>query len=813
MWRLLVFFLFAVAIMAGILFSPLNAIAESGAWITNPVNRLSEVRSQGTPSEAKFCGGRLNVVDIKGDTVQRTACIFGEPGGSRLARYRASSNHFAYAVSLGVSHAFVPVRGLCEGLLYCAYATGDTLLFQSPLSGEYTYEFIKNFTSHLVGKDGFYEFDYKGEYPLLTNEGRPIQVGAFAVSMNGKWVLINSKDTGLIVLDVASLTYKRIAPVDPHALINQDPIELAITDDGKLATVVGYISGPIIYEISGSCGEILQPGYAQPPPGNVQACRSRTINLNSVATGIQSAHTPRFTTDNSRLILETEKAGLFYNMVLTADSNRSGNPFYVAFGDSYTSGEGESSDTFYINGTNSLTNKCHVSLRSYPYLLEHAWDISALNLACSGSVVSGVREASQGYLKGIHLDWPSIVSLGVGGNDIGFMGKLKACIGVGTCEWAKADKRKATAQEIKAYFTKLTDFIAELKADFLPATMFIVGYPNIINDSASASCSLVISSILDSEERRYMSESIKYLNQVMRAAANYSKVTFVDIESAFEGERLCDEKDSAMNAIRAGDDIAPIPLLPDIKMIGSESFHPTARGHSLTAARISNQLEALWAVPACQNCGYSASQLEPSSYWGGPSNNETTLLMQVAQNFLKVESIENITRVTFKFLSNIFEPNSTVRFELHSDVKQLGIFRARGDGSLEGELRMPPGVEGYHTVHAYGKSHSGDDIDVYEVAYVNTAGMIEESVVATLSAGGKSELPVTNLVTGPSLSSDILGVSTGNRPLVYDDAAIHPQRNVHIENIITWALSTVGIITTIIIFIYKMRQKLAKPGK
>ena len=39
-------------------------------------------------------------------------------------------------------------------------------------------------------------------------------------------------------------------------------------------------------------------------------------------------------------------------------------------------------------------------------------------------------------------DAPEVISLGVGGNDIGFMDKLKACIMPDTCEWVGEERRR-----------------------------------------------------------------------------------------------------------------------------------------------------------------------------------------------------------------------------------------------------------------------------------------------------------------------------------------------------------------------------------
>ena len=106
---------------------------------------------------------------------------------------------------------------------------------------------------------------------------------------------------------------------------------------------------------------------------------------------------------------------------------------YVAMGDSYSSGEGIEP---FLSGTDKSSqgeNKCHRSQAAYPLLLEGDTGLD-LNLtafvACSGAITSNITGTGQ-WGEPSQLDALSestdVVTLTIGGNDIGFESVLTAC--------------------------------------------------------------------------------------------------------------------------------------------------------------------------------------------------------------------------------------------------------------------------------------------------------------------------------------------------------------------------------------------------
>jgi lysophospholipase L1-like esterase len=745
-----------VLVVLGAVTSPASAAEHS--WLNDPVKNISEVAAPIVSSDQKTCAGRMRLIQIVDKATPEEACVFGSGDSTKIARYRGRTGEFGYAMQSALDSMFVPIRGVCAGMTRCIYGyQDDTFLIQMLVQpGGYTYALVKDFTSYLVKEGTQYRFEYHEDYTYLRAGEYYVSIRAARVSSNGRWAVIELPSYGIIRFDMKTLHYTRIAAYDSLLPTAPQPIELELSDDGRLVFVVGYHIGILVYEVVLGCGDELTSESDRYFRSGSLVCNSGLIEVSRLVPGVSSVHVPKLTSDNRKLSVDVRKGEQFSTLTLGFVKNGTQGSYYVAFGDSFTSGEGELSDNFYINGTNTANNRCHVSSRSYPYLLGSFWSIGALNLACSGSRMKGVLDASRAYQSSLANPDPTIISVSVGGNDVDFMGKLKSCIGMGTCEWATKKLRKANAVEIKNLLFKVVDGIAELKKEHSAAAIFLVGYPDIINDLESAPCSFILSSLLDAEERRYMRESINYVNKVLRAAAEYSKVTFVDITDAYGLERLCDATPVAMNALRYGDDMAPLPFASNLKVIGAESFHPTPRGHELTARMIDSKLISFWFSPICVTCEFDDSLLAFSDYWEEGDTHIGAPLRQLSGVFLEMDTFIQVSTAQFSFLPAAFEPGSQVAFELHSQVQKLGEFTARSDGSLVGTFTLPPDIEGYHTVHAYGQTRSGERVDMYQTVYIDTTKFSKE-MPSTPTLGGVTD-------KGTSSPWSLLGIAdTGSQ--------------------------------------------------
>jgi len=102
---------------------------------------------------------------------------------------------------------------------------------------------------------------------------------------------------------------------------------------------------------------------------------------------------------------------------------------YLALGDSYQSGEGAYN---YEPGTNVSGNMCHRSTVSYPYLITGLQTVPSnrVDVACSGALIHNLSDGQNGEPPQFNSLSPNdaLVTIGIGGNDLGFSPILTACI-------------------------------------------------------------------------------------------------------------------------------------------------------------------------------------------------------------------------------------------------------------------------------------------------------------------------------------------------------------------------------------------------
>lgn len=698
--------------------------AEVNTWVGKPAVKVTDIISSPPPEYSESCSGTMTLVMVEGDVVHRSACVYGDSQGVRIARYYDGGSGFIYAIAFAGDDRFIDIHGLCANMRWCAYAQSeDVFLMQVMINNGHAYSHVvvKDFTKHLVLRSGFtryYDFVYDEPYRYVTSWGYPTK--SIAVSPGGRWAVVELPILGFLRIDLRTMASKRvIAPGATYGVSTDPTFEISITDDGRQVAVTGWRAGIDIYEITDGCGDALTPSSpAQFPPGTRQ-CERGGVDWYELFPGFRMGQVPRFLGDGTALSVYIHT---LWGVQKTTLAPESPHPYadgrrYIALGDSFTSGEGELGDAFYAPGTNTDANRCHVSIRSYPFLLGVSRGMQTHNAACSGSRTQEVRDASITIARDNDMRSPGVISLGVGGNDVDLMGKLKTCIMPGTCEWVRTEKRAATAREIRALFPRVVELIDDIKTTYPHAKLFFVGYPSVINDTADGTCGPLLSQLLTAEEKVYMNQSITYLNAVLRAAAQYSKVKFVDIEGALVGERLCDDTQVAMNAIRLGDDIAPLSFLQDMKIFGAESFHPTPRGHGRIASAILNNIEDFWGSSECDDCHYEEALLKLGPYWneGGGTPPDSR---QIAHRFLQAAEFTTKTRTSFMLPAQTFLPGASLRVELHSEPLLLGEFLAQDDGSITGDIGVPEVGPGYHTVHIFGQGYSGDAIDVYQTVYI-----------------------------------------------------------------------------------------------
>ena len=220
---------------------------------------------------------------------------------------------------------------------------------------------------------------------------------------------------------------------------------------------------------------------------------------------------------------------------------------YVALGDSYSSGVGAGS---YI----SSSGDCDRSTNAYPYLWASANSPASFAFAaCSGATTDTVES---GQLSSLSSS-TNLVSITVGGNDVGFSDIMTTCVlgSTSSCVAAVNEAEQKAEDELPA---KLDTLYNDIHADAPNARVVVLDYP--VFYQLGTTCI----GLSDTDHQK-IDEGIGILDGVISDAAGRHGFTFADVRSIFVGHQLCSGSAwlHALNYL-------------DI----DESYHPTATGQS-----------------------------------------------------------------------------------------------------------------------------------------------------------------------------------------------------------------------------------------
>jgi lysophospholipase L1-like esterase len=167
-------------------------------------------------------------------------------------------------------------------------------------------------------------------------------------------------------------------------------------------------------------------------------------------------------------------------------------PFYVALGDSYTSGPGLPAQLGPRTNP-SAPAACQRSSDNYPTIVAKSLGVAVDDVSCLGASTKDL-DASQG--SGIPAQLSaldpstSLVSLGIGGNDLGFSSVVANCAaitpwGATKVGWScRSHYTVNGVDELMAMVHQVGDRVAALLTDVRSrsplARVFVVGYPDIV---------------------------------------------------------------------------------------------------------------------------------------------------------------------------------------------------------------------------------------------------------------------------------------------------------------------------------------------
>lgn len=342
----------------------------------------------------------------------------------------------------------------------------------------------------------FYELNLDNGKWIFDTKGYTVRVKHIAVSNNGKYAATELYNGGIGVVNLETLKIRYI----PSDMIEGDSYEeykymkMAISNDGKqVAVVSGNYDIAKVYSIDDNCSHLTYGDMQNDSLGCYYVdLRDKLLTKSSYLLGT-SLYDLSFHIADSTLYMSSyfkSKDKGVVTTILWPDS-KAVHLEYLALGDSFSSGEGDIEKNrlgqkYYrfgtdINGASGVpTEKCHISTRSYPYLLARGMNLAIdsprqWNTAtCSGAktedispveswwMKQGANYAGQGdrlvgfdvgsmkkkglneFIPGreqqiefVKKYQPKVITLTMGGNDVGFGEKIKDCVRLHTCKSAQ----------------------------------------------------------------------------------------------------------------------------------------------------------------------------------------------------------------------------------------------------------------------------------------------------------------------------------------------------------------------------------------
>ena len=649
----------------------------------------------------------------------------------------------------GRSTGFVPIPYSTTGMMltggtYLAfYDNMDSVLNSSAIyTGEVTHRITASPSAFLGDKSG----------KLLA-----VGIDSLSFSANGQWMVTDIPSVG-VVARINTLN-RQILPFGDSLNYNiglYPGLQTAISADGRYAVMASRVFGIFkLYDLD-TCGPVpntISGKVKCAPPRDLQPYMSKAVP------GFLGVSQLKFRGNYALDMYVDAKLGAIQqksHQVLRAGGQTATPTFqYLALGDSFASGEGAYQ---YKASTDTNLNKCHLSVRSYPYLIGATLNFDKYeSVACSGAVIDDflrtdklyegqvkdnkTREDrnldeilsafSPGYLgqkEFIYKHKPNIITLSAGGNDIGFSDIINRCIDSNTC-YKNYEDRLELVTEINGQFRRLVDLYSQVKNTSDPnARIYVLGYPELADPNGDCANNVH----LNHDEIVFARELVNYLNAVTKAAANNAGVFYVDVENAFDGHKLCEtvSPNTAVNGLTLGNDIPNISLVRG--PIGNESFHPNDMGHRLFKTVILDKTTNLTApMPAPDRTAGLPDISGSLPILNAPKSNR---VMRITKNITGTSGGAIEFGKTWAFDYNptvqILKAGSKIKAWLNSDPVFLGEFPVAADGGVSIATKVPDNVSpGFHTLHLYGLNTSGEDVDLYQTVYVAGDSLQGECVI------------------------------------------------------------------------------------
>jgi lysophospholipase L1-like esterase len=234
---------------------------------------------------------------------------------------------------------------------------------------------------------------------------------------------------------------------------------------------------------------------------------------------------------------------------------------YVSLGDSYSSGLGSENP--------QESGSCLRSTGAWAFQLLPGRFSARAHYACAGDTsvgVTGQLDDMDSFFAA-HPGKPQLVSLTVGGNDVGFADMVSLCLG-----FSCLIKETTVRNDITEVKGTLETLYNKIKTRQPFADIIVGGYPKIVQAGGMAvnpTCAL-----FDILERQMIEDLTEHMNATISSAANdvgvWSASSYV--QSRFNNHSACDMTDPWVHGVNTEID-GEVAAVVDAK-----SFHPNPAG-------------------------------------------------------------------------------------------------------------------------------------------------------------------------------------------------------------------------------------------
>jgi hypothetical protein len=220
---------------------------------------------------------------------------------------------------------------------------------------------------------------------------------------------------------------------------------------------------------------------------------------------------------------------------------------YVAMGDSYTSGP-----LVLPHDTTFVPEDCGQSYLNYPHLAAPVIGATTfIDVSCGSATIDDLYKAQDGLplgganppqLDAVGPD-TDVVTLGMGGNDVGFVGLAIGCIRLlgppfeQPCSPAyTAGGKDTVSADIATVGPELGTALRDIHAKAPHAQVFVVGYPTALPDDGVACWPYV--PILQAD-MPFLVAKFKEMNAMLARQAAANDATYIDVYTSSIGHDAC----------------------------------------------------------------------------------------------------------------------------------------------------------------------------------------------------------------------------------------------------------------------------------